>query len=435
MHVGSLMRTMSPTMTASIEHARAALTAGRFTEAVAACRELVSEDPGSSAAHVTLALAHQGLEQYDEAWEAVNTATALAPDCPEALEALGRIARDKSLVDDAHTAFRMALAADPHRASTWANLGQLQLNASRFTDAETSLREALELDPELGVAWTDLCWVLRRLGRHGEAVVAGRNGLQLAPGDDAYNYLIFALLAADHRQEALETCVQSLSVNPRNVATLAHMPAALDGVGRRDEGCSLADFNRLMLMAELRSAEGYASLGDFNRELGQYLIDFPNRPFDTKQTRDLMVDPRGPIIPMRKIINDYTYGYLDALPDEPGHPFLAHKPKRWRIDAWGTRATETDVEEHHFHQHAWVSGVYYVKLPAFISSAQENRSGWIEFSRFNQYSERNVDTEFMTISPTEGLLVLFPSYFYHRVVPFQSNEMRISLAFNIIPED
>ena len=330
-------------MTVSLEVARMALAAGRYPQAVAACRELLGDEPDASEAHAVLALACLKLKQVDEAWEAANQAVVLAPDCAEVLETLGRVAREKSLVDDAYEAFRKALVLAPERATTWAHLGELQLNASRFQEAEKSLLRAVDLNPQLGMAWTDLCWVLRRLGRPRDAVGAGKRGLHFEPNDNAYNYLIFALLAADHRQQALETCAASLARNPRNIGTLAHMTAALDGVGRREDGRNLADFNRLFTMAELESAPGYANLDDFNVDLARYVTDFPLRPFDAKQTRDLMVEPRGPILPMREIINDATRAYLDALPDEPGHPFLAYKPKRWRIHAWATRATETDV--------------------------------------------------------------------------------------------
>jgi hypothetical protein len=36
------------------------------------------------------------------------------------------------------------------------------------------------------------------------------------------------------------------------------------------------------------------------------------------------------------------------------------------------------------------------------------------------------------IRPEEGLMVLFPSYFYHGTVPLESDEVRISIAFDVI---
>ena len=39
------------------------------------------------------------------------------------------------------------------------------------------------------------------------------------------------------------------------------------------------------------------------------------------------------------------------------------------------------------------------------------------------------------VRPEEGLLLLFPSYFYHGTVPFEAAEPRISIAFDVLPED
>ncbi len=36
--------------------------------------------------------------------------------------------------------------------------------------------------------------------------------------------------------------------------------------------------------------------------------------------------------------------------------------------------------------------------------------------------------------PEEGLMMVFPSYFYHRTIPFEAAEHRISIAFDVLPE-
>jgi len=41
--------------------------------------------------------------------------------------------------------------------------------------------------------------------------------------------------------------------------------------------------------------------------------------------------------------------------------------------------------------------------------------------------------ELRAIRPREGLMLLFPSYFYHRTVPFSAAEPRVSIAFDAIP--
>ena len=38
------------------------------------------------------------------------------------------------------------------------------------------------------------------------------------------------------------------------------------------------------------------------------------------------------------------------------------------------------------------------------------------------------------IRPEEGLLVIFPAWFYHRTIPFPADARRISVAFDLVPE-
>ena len=114
-------------------------------------------------------------------------------------------------------------------------------------------------------------------------------------------------------------------------------------------------------------------------------------------------------------------------------PSSATVPERWDVHAWGTRTQDLMPQEHHIHQHAWLSGVYYARVPDGIGKDQAELGGCIEFARFLQYSDRPVQTEAAVLAPRPGMILLFPAYFPHRVLPFQSDEVRISVAFNLVP--
>ena len=43
------------------------------------------------------------------------------------------------------------------------------------------------------------------------------------------------------------------------------------------------------------------------------------------------------------------------------------------------------------------------------------------------------EPELTTFRPEPGMMLLFPSYFFHRTLPFQSHETRISIAFDVMP--
>ena len=88
----------------------------------------------------------------------------------------------------------------------------------------------------------------------------------------------------------------------------------------------------------------------------------------------------------------------------------------------------------HMHPDGWVSGVYYVELPQSMHSAKDTQDGWIEFGRPLRELSGTTEPEVRVIRPEEGMLVLFPSYFYHQTIPFDSAEQRVCIAFDAVPK-
>ena len=81
-----------------------------------------------------------------------------------------------------------------------------------------------------------------------------------------------------------------------------------------------------------------------------------------------------------------------------------------------------------------MSGVYYVAVPDAVTAAMDDTEGWIEFGQPPDHFHGRVEPELKLVKPREGQLVLFPSYFYHRTIPFGATGRRISIAFDVLPD-
>jgi tetratricopeptide (TPR) repeat protein len=372
------------------------------------------------------------------ALNAQQSAAAEEPLNPAPLLESGRLLAELGRIEDALAAYSRASELAPDDPQVWTRLGQLQAKVARWRDVERSQQRVLSLDPEHAPAYARLCWALRRLGRIPESIRAGRRAVEVGPDETmGYNHLAFALLAHSDCQGALEVCDASLQRNPHDVASLAYKPTALKALGRAEEGARLVDFQRLVWATAVEFGQGSSSVDDFNRELAEFVQSAPSRPFDATQTVDLLIEPHGVMVTFRDLVNQALAHYLERLPRDPTHPFLNERPSRWEVEGWGTRLRRMDPQEHHFHQHGWVSGVYYVTLPASVGGGEHGRDGFLEFCRFPQYSDGSSKSEFIALPPRPGMLVLFPSYFYHRVRPFEpdGDKPRISIAFNLIPTE
>lgn len=348
----------------------------------------------------------------------------------------GRLLAELGRIDEALEALWRATELAPDEAEVWARLGQLQAKVARWSDVERTQRTILSLDPDNARALAELCWALRRLGRLPEAIEAGQRAVAAGPDwHVGYNHLTFALLASGDCQAALEVCDACLERHPRDVASLAYKPTALHELGRVEEGMRLVDFERFTWATHVELTDGRSSVDAFNRELASFARSAPARPFDATQTVDILIEPHGVMSAFREMVDQALKHYLGQLPVDPTHPFLKARPAGWEVEGWATRLRRMGPQEHHFHQHGWVSGVYYVTVPASIGSGEHGREGFLEFCRFPQYSKSGAQSQFLALPPRPGLLVLFPSYFYHRVAPFEptGDQPRISIAFNLIP--
>ena len=86
----------------------------------------------------------------------------------------------------------------------------------------------------------------------------------------------------------------------------------------------------------------------------------------------------------------------------------------------------------HIHSNSYISAAYYVKAPekcgdiVFYDPRQSRLVRKPKISKLNSLNGEEVN-----IKPTDGLLVLFPSYLYHSVNENLSNEERIVISFNV----
>ena len=96
------------------------------------------------------------------------------------------------------------------------------------------------------------------------------------------------------------------------------------------------------------------------------------------------------------------------------------------LHLWANVLNQGGHQISHIHPDAFISGVYYLKVPNSIENDKSSVQGCLLFSQ--EESDRYY------VRPNEGLLVLFPSYFHHETVPLEHQETRVCIAFDVVSE-
>lgn len=352
----------------------------------------------------------RAMEQRDEALSCLERAAQLASDHPMIHINLGLVHQDLQQLTQAEAAFRAALALQPSLAAAHQNLGHL-LMLSDLPQARAHLIRALQLSPGLHAAFKDLCSVLISLGESAPALALCTQRLRSAPGD----------------QDAL-----------------AIMAIALRELGQDSEADRLVNCDAWLKNIALSAPPGYRSMEEFNAALEHHIVTHPKltailfgqATHHGKRVNDLLEEPKGPVHLLEQMMRQNILIYLDALsnalPKLSGHPFYAQPlPSTLHLRSWAVLMERHGYETPHIHPDGLVSGVYYVRLPKVVAESDASHSGWIEFGTPDPVFATRRKAPTCQVQPVAGSMLLFPSYFWHRTIPFDSAEERLSIAFDL----
>jgi len=98
--------------------------------------------------------------------------------------------------------------------------------------------------------------------------------------------------------------------------------------------------------------------------------------------------------------------------------------------SWTTKVTPKNIGHSHNHTNSFYSGVFYISSNnSDITFLNTNRPS-IEV-KYEEYN--NLNSNKWNITPKENQIIFFPSEVYHQVEENKSENIRYSLAFNIMP--
>lgn len=338
--------------------------------------------------------------------------------------------------------FEQAVENAPDYQDAWLNLGIARLQARNHEGAAEAFGHVRRISPDSPVGHAHFTNVCQLLNRYDDAVAAYEAALAAAPDNpDIWTNYARASLYAGNWTKALETANRAIGLKKANTGAMSVKSAALLELGKKDELDKLVDFDRLIHVSEFSAPRRFADMRAFNEDLCEHCRNHPSLTYEpsentTKkghQTGNLSLDDdQGPIADLLEMIGQAVKAYQQARPADESHPFLAHPPSRWKYDIWATILGSQGHQAPHIHRSGWLSGCYYARIPDVMASG-DGQEGWIEFGRPQDHPESKAEPVVRAYRPHEGMVVLFPSYFYHRTIPFESDEQRISIAFDIVP--
>ena len=462
-----------------LNYAIALCYSGQIKKSIFILANFSEKNPGNGNLIISLGDVFLGSQQYEKATSVFVEATKFMPENPELYMKLGMAHQVSGNFNNAQNAYKKAILMGGISADVHCNLGSIYLLQDELELGISEFKKAISLDPNHHRSHQSIGQEFSRRGKYHDAIPYLRRAVSTNPKDIAsicelanalantgqpaasvevceealkkfpnqINILVqsaFSFFIAQKYQKVISSCKKALTISPGNISALAFLSSALNEIGNRDEASLYLNFEELIETNMISPSPAFPSLCEFNTALEDTVYRHPtlevkesNRSLSQGLcTSNLFDGNETPaLIHLREKIFTSFQNYLKKRPIDVNHPYLFRHPTKINLYCWANIIEEGGFHDVHFHPTAWLSGVYYPKLPEEIKSSHiECIDGCLEFGRSYYRLKSSDDPPVHLIKPKEGLIVLTPSYFGHRTIPFKSLQKRMSIAFDIIPE-
>jgi tetratricopeptide (TPR) repeat protein len=425
------------------ELALTCMAGGDLDQAEYALRVAVRRDANSIRALSNLGALLQHRGHAEAATDFYRRVLALEPDDWEIRCNLASALLESGRGEEAVAECDRMLDRMPGDPLLMANKGAVLCGLQDYPAAIDVLQRAVAQNPGDDMALTNLGYARMRLGELDSSADTLIKAVRINPDNArAASDLINVLAAVERGDEALHIGEAFLARHPGERLVLAAYAYALNDQGRIDESRAIFDYENLITITDVDTAEGFATLDDFHSALVDEVTRHPSLLANPggkateggSQTGELNLNSEPALIALQSIINqavnDSAGNWSESFAN---HPAMACAAPEWTLRCWGTVLSAGGRQQPHMHPLSWLSGVYYARLPADMT-ADKTEAGWIEFGAPPDRYRMSTLPALRTIEPKEGRLLLFPSYFYHRTLQFDSAESRVSLAFDVMPQ-
>ena len=406
---------------------------GQLEAAIKSYEQALAIKPDNADAYCNLGITFHELDQLDAAVKSYKQALAIKPDFAEAHNNLGATLKELGKLEAAIKSYEQALAIKPDYADAYSNLGITFHELGQLDAAVKNLEQALAINPLHQLS----NYQLARIFLTNRNFIQAINYFQASQHMNWEENILLCLYKLKRFEEFKNKLIQVVSRSkPSNSASLLNALSVHYsynfGIENPYNFCpNPLDFIFQTQVPELLN-DNFIFVNELLRDIFTLKIDTriqDRLKFGTQSSGNLLKREEVSFKKLSTIIKALIHNYyMDHRNIE--NDFIRLFPENIEFsNSWYIRMKKGGHLNSHLHENAWISGAVYLSIPEQIKNSNE---GAIELSidgdnyprLQNQYTKR-------IIKLNVGDIVFFPSSLFHRTIPFDSNEERICIAFDV----
>jgi len=257
----------------------------------------------------------------------------------------------------------------------------------------------------------------------------------------ARKLLCAAYLGVGDAAAAIAECAVLLMATPDDQYLIAMQTTALRLLNdsRYEEMC---DYDKMVLSTSLETPAGWPDLSSFLTELTSRLnalhnphghrLLYQSLRQGTETTQDLSRSQDPVIQALFNVFAAPIARYREHIGQGEDALRRRNRGASRYNGSWSVRLHCAGYHTSHVHPRGWISSACYIQLPDSMRAGHTGE-GSLSFGAPGMITTPSLPAE-LSVRPEIGLLVLFPSYFWHGTLPFQSEQPRLTVAFDVVPD-
>ena len=404
---------------------------GQYQKAKSCYEKTIEIDPNLVDAHNNLGIIFKDLGEYQKAKSCYEKAIEINPNYANAHNNLGVLFKELGEYQKALSFYEKAIKIDPNHVDAHNNLGVILQELGEYQKAKSCYEKVIEINPNYANAHNNLGVILQELGEYQKAIGCFKKTIEIDPNYTAAHNQLLKTLYCINNQSLLFKELESITKEGKINAVIGSICSRAEvkyGVKKENPFCN--DPLNYVLKTNLTEKYDFKNViincvnkilkDDIISNREQKLITngyqtagnlFANIDFDTNEVQKII----------HTEIEKYRLHFKDSK-----EGFLKNWPTNYSLYGWLINMKKGGKLSAHMHDLGWLSGSIYVNVPQKLEADSGNLVVCIadENDLVNKKNEKSIDV-------VTGNLCLFPSSLLHYTIPFESEESRIVLAFDV----
>ncbi len=408
---------------------------GLFDLAIFNYQKAVELNPKFFEAYGNLGTVYQRLGQLDDAVKSYQKGLTINPQDARGYFNLGTALRDKGSLTEAIASYKKAIALFPNYTDAYNNLGETLRDAGDMDAAVKNYQEALARNPNHPNANYNMGEFLYLAKKYSEAA----NFFERSQLDDWQARQMYCLYKAE-RYDDFKTTLDHVVRHTRHtspfIATLSTHYAINFNQQNPYNFCKNGwDFVYQKSIKELA--------GPDSPLLKQLLYDIEHADiaervqgmlnYGKQSAGNLFKRPEASFRKLGELVKQEFRNYKVHFTASDCELIKSFPETLEFTSSWYVIMQKGGNLSSHIHEIGWISGAVYLSIPQ-----SDGKEGAFEYGTHGDnypiiapHTEQ--DFPLAHTLPKVGDIVLFPSSLFHRTIPFQADEKRICIAFDLKP--